>query len=76
MAQHDKTAIVTGAGTGIGKASALALVAAFWLSRFPISREQHEARVAARRSRDPDAAERDPLDEAARADPDGHTITP
>ena len=57
-------------------ATALALVAAFWLSRFPISREQHEARVAARRLRDPDAAERDPLDEAARADPDGHTITP
>jgi GPH family glycoside/pentoside/hexuronide:cation symporter len=47
----------------------LALVSAFWLARFPISREQHEARLerlAHRRAR--------PLDEAARADPDAHSI--
>ena len=47
----------------------LALISAFWLVRFPISREQHEARLerlAHRRAR--------PLDEASRADPDGHSI--
>ncbi len=49
--------------------SALALTAAFWLRRFPITREQHEARIAARRPTDP-------IGEAARADPDGHAITP
>jgi GPH family glycoside/pentoside/hexuronide:cation symporter len=26
----------------------LAVIAAFWLGRFPITREEHEARVAAR----------------------------
>jgi GPH family glycoside/pentoside/hexuronide:cation symporter len=47
----------------------LALVSAFWLIRFPISREEHEARLerlAHRRA--------GPLDEAARADPDAHAI--
>ena len=29
----------------------LGLIAAFWLGRFPITREQHEARVAARDAR-------------------------
>ena len=57
-------------------ATVLALLAAFWLGRFPISREEHEARVAARRARDPHPAPADPLDEAVRADPDAHTITP
>lgn len=41
----------------------LAGFAAFWLVRFPIGREDHEARLAA-------------LDAAARADPDAHAITP
>ena len=56
-------------------AAALALIAAYWLARFPISREQHEARVAARGARAP-LPQSDPLDEAVRADPDAHTITP
>ena len=54
----------------------LALIAAFWLGRFPISREQHEARVAARRDRSAAADRDDPLDGAVRADPDAHLITP
>lgn len=53
----------------------LMLTAAYWLGRFPITREQHEARVAARLSRD-DGAKEDPIDDAVRADPDAHTITP
>jgi len=59
-------------------ATVLASIAAFWLARFPISREQHEARVAARRGRPapPAPATADPLDQAVRADPDAHTITP
>ena len=56
-------------------AAALALIAAYWLARFPITREQHEARVAARGARAPQP-QSDPLDEAVRADPDAHTITP
>ncbi len=48
--------------------TALALTAAFWLARFPITREQHEERVEARR--------RKVIDEAVRADPDAHSITP
>ena len=58
-----------------GGVAALALIAAYWLARFPISREQHEARVAARGARAPQP-QSDPLDEAVRADPDAHTITP
>ena len=58
---------------------ALSLTAAFWLARFPITREQHEARIARR-----DGASAaphhnpvgDPVDDAARADPGGHSITP
>ncbi|MBA4765360.1 MAG: MFS transporter [Erythrobacter sp.] len=53
----------------------LMLVAAYWLSRFPITREQHEARVAARRLRET-GKEDDPIGDAVRADPDAHTITP
>jgi len=51
----------------------LSLVAAFWLARFPISRTEHEARLerlAHRRT----GASASPLDEAARADPEGHSI--
>lgn len=58
----------------VATASVLGLVAAFWLGRFPITREQHEARMAARRASDPDFPEA--IDDAVRADPDGHTITP
>ncbi|MBX7482815.1 MFS transporter [Qipengyuania qiaonensis] len=57
-------------------ASALALFGAYWLSRFPITRAQHEARVAARLSRQPASEAHDPLDDAVRADPDAHSITP
>lgn len=51
----------------------LSVISAFWLSRFPISRAEHEARLerlAHRRSGTP----ADPIDEAARADPDAHSI--
>jgi len=41
----------------------LALVAAYWLARFPITRESHEARLAL-------------LDDAARADPKGEVLPP
>ncbi len=47
----------------------LAVISAYWLARFPISREEHEARLerlAHARAR--------PLDEAVRADPDAHSI--
>ena len=50
-------------------------LAAFWLDRFPISRADHEARVAARAARG-DLQADNPLDEAMRADPDAHGITP
>lgn len=63
-----RLALAFGAGT-----LALALAAAFWLARFPISRAEHEAcleRLAARRGHAPES----PLDEAARADPEGHSI--
>ncbi|MFZ9394767.1 MAG: MFS transporter [Erythrobacter sp.] len=53
----------------------LGLCAAFWLDRFPISRADHEARVAARAARG-DLHADNPLDEAMRADPDAHGITP
>ena len=46
-----------------GAATLLAVISAYWLGRFPIGREEHEARIAA-------------LDAAARADPDAHAITP
>ncbi len=58
----------------VAAATALALIAAFWLGRFPITREQHEARVAARRAKSPDFPKA--IDDAVRADPDAHTITP
>ena len=51
----------------------LAMIAAFWLARFPITREQHEARIAARATGD---AHNDPIEDAVRADPDGHSIIP
>jgi GPH family glycoside/pentoside/hexuronide:cation symporter len=36
----------------LGALGLLTLAAAFWLARFPITREQHEARVAAREARE------------------------
>ncbi|MDY7098419.1 MAG: MFS transporter [Pseudomonadota bacterium] len=55
----------------------MACIAAFWLARFPISREDHEARVAAKEARGPSGNDRsDPIDDAVNADPDGHSITP
>lgn len=56
-----------------GSAVVLALVAAFWLIRFPISRQEHEARLA-RLVHHRAQAHANPLDEAARADPEGHSI--
>ncbi|MEW4447341.1 MFS transporter [Qipengyuania sp. JC766] len=50
---------------------ALALFAAFWLGRFPISQEEHERRVVALQERRTAA-----LDAAARGDIDGGTIVP
>ncbi|GAA4043006.1 MFS transporter [Parerythrobacter jejuensis] len=55
--------------------AALALIAAFWLSRFPITREQHETRIAARAASGK-ATHDDPIEDALRADPDAHSITP
>ena len=52
-----------------GVSLVLAVVSAFWLARFPISREQHEARLE-RLAHDRKGV----LDEAARADPDAHAI--
>jgi GPH family glycoside/pentoside/hexuronide:cation symporter len=51
----------------LGATGLLTCVSAFWLARFPISQEQHEARVAARHAR---AAEPDeePAPEAAAAE--------
>ena len=56
-----------------GASLTLAAVSAFWLSRFPISREQHEARLTrlAHRRAGPHP---DPISEAARADPDAHSL--
>jgi GPH family glycoside/pentoside/hexuronide:cation symporter len=59
----------------------LAIIAAFWLARFPISREQHEARMAARKANGiPGEASGDrhddPIGDAVRADPDAHSIAP
>ena len=48
----------------------LASFAAFWLARFPITREQHEARIASLNANPKDA-----LDATARADRDAQ-ITP
>ncbi|MEL6707013.1 MAG: MFS transporter [Pseudomonadota bacterium] len=50
---------------------------AFWLWRFPITREQHEARIAAREAKaSAHPVHDDPIDDAARADPDGHSLAP
>lgn len=48
----------------------LALVSAFWLGRFPISRAEHEARLERLAHR----RKPDPIAEAARADPEGHSV--
>ena len=49
----------------------LAIIAAFWLGRFPISREEHEARLVTLAKRRSDA-----IDAAARGDVDAGTIVP
>ena len=49
----------------------LAVLAAFWLGRFPISREEHEARLVTLTKRRSDA-----IDAAARGDVDAGTIVP
>lgn len=59
----------------------LAIVAAYWLGRFPIGREEHEERLktlAARKEADQrtDPALAKSIDDAARADPDGHALMP
>lgn len=57
----------------------LGLIAAFWLMRFPITREQHEARVAAKRARESASdipAPADPVDNAVRTDPDAPVASP
>ena len=58
----------------------LGLLSAAFLGNFPISREQHEARLdrlAARKAAshsDSDAANQDPVSAAASADPDAHSV--
>ncbi len=47
---------------------------AFWLWRFPITREQHEARVAAREAREGHQIHDDPIDDALNADPDARSL--
>lgn len=49
----------------------LAVVAAYWLGRFPISREEHEARLQTLAERRAIA-----IDAAARGDVDAGTIVP
>jgi GPH family glycoside/pentoside/hexuronide:cation symporter len=51
----------------------LAALSAFWLMRFPISREEHEARLE-RLAHTRAKGGANPLDEAARADPEGHSV--
>lgn len=58
-------------------AVAMAIFSAFWLARFPITREQHEARVAAKEARmGSDNVHDDPIDDAVQADPDAHSLAP
>jgi GPH family glycoside/pentoside/hexuronide:cation symporter len=62
-------------------AVAIAVVSAFWLARFPISRADHEARVAARDARlraapQPSATNAEPIDDVVRADPDARSLAP
>lgn len=51
----------------------LALVSAYWMARFPISRAEHEARLV-RLAHLRAGRPADPIDEAARADPEGHSL--
>lgn len=71
-----QTAVTQLAMTYMVAGSALALVAAYWLARFPISREQHEARVAAKEARVGHRVHDDPIDDAVQADPDAHSLAP
>ncbi|MEM7781197.1 MAG: MFS transporter [Pseudomonadota bacterium] len=52
----------------------LAILSALFLGNFPISREQHEARLERLAHRKKGSDHADPLDEAATADPDAHSV--
>ncbi len=57
----------------------LAGIAAYWLGRFPISRKEHDdrlRRLAQRRPGDHEIAPANPIDDAARADPDAQSLAP
>lgn len=58
----------------MGSAFLIAMIAAYWLARFPITRAQHEERVAAREGRR--AVRDDPIDDVVNADPDAHSLAP
>lgn len=58
-------------------AVSMAVFSAYWLARFPITREQHEERVAARAARGSvKGTTDDPIEAAIRIDPDAHTLAP
>ncbi|MEE4201889.1 MFS transporter [Erythrobacter sp.] len=64
-----------------GASAVLALIAAYWLGRFPISRAEHEARLerlAARKDAAPPqtALPENPIGNASRASPDGSPLAP
>lgn len=70
------TAIIAAFGIGT---IVLAVISAVWLGRFPISRDEHEARLArlaAARATRAREARKDPLDQAARGAPDAPPIAP
>ncbi|MGB3710880.1 MAG: MFS transporter [Erythrobacter sp.] len=55
----------------------LVVVAAYFLARFPITRAQHEARVAAKSRRAAGEHDQpDPIDQAVRVDPDANALKP
>ncbi|MEO0698581.1 MAG: MFS transporter, partial [Pseudomonadota bacterium] len=54
----------------------MAVFSAYWLARFPITREEHEARVAAKEAREGHKVHDDPIDDAINADPDAHSLAP
>ena len=62
----------------LGVVVVFTLIAAYWLARFPISREEHEARIAARAAAGAGsgAIDADPIATAAAASPDGQPSTP
>ena len=54
----------------------MAVFSAYWLARFPITRDEHEARVAAKEARLGQRVHDDPIDDAINADPDAHSLAP